>query len=197
MVPVERTLADPRIADMSDFPDDQRDDLLQDFLLDESGNPRTDARLAFAVNGSMCPARDLAVFEVAPSATERTDPRVYRADISAIRHPDAEFIAAAPQYVRALLDLVDTLHTKLQITEQRLRDALVAKHAPEIRTAVAIEFGVAQFTIERMLSDDTGTCEDLPEYERYYELLSQVVDAEMYPTARPRSDTLQVTPPSA
>lgn len=45
----------------------------------------------------------LAVYEVAPAATSRDDPRVYRADIKGLRHPDAEFIANSRADVDFLL----------------------------------------------------------------------------------------------
>jgi len=48
-------------------------------------------------------------FEVCADATERTDPRVYRADISGIRHPDAEFIAAARSDIPFLAFALETL----------------------------------------------------------------------------------------
>jgi hypothetical protein len=48
-------------------------------------------------------ARAFARYEVAPDATERTDPRVYRGDLRGLRHPDAEFIACAREDVAALV----------------------------------------------------------------------------------------------
>ena len=93
---VDRTESDPRLRDLSDsFDDEQIQDIRDDFLEDENGNPRTDSRMAFAVDGRMKPASDLAVFEVCREATTRSDPRVYRADIVDVRHPDAAFIATA------------------------------------------------------------------------------------------------------
>ena len=51
----------------------------------------------------MAPASDRPRYEVAPAAESRDDPRVYRADVSGIKHPDAEFIANAPTDVSYLL----------------------------------------------------------------------------------------------
>jgi hypothetical protein len=106
LVPVERTPSDWRIADLSEMPEDQRQDYIDEFLFDDAGVPRTDMRLAFAVDGTMRPARDMAIFEVCPAAVERADTRVYRADIVGLRNPDAAFIAAAPGYVLSLLEII-------------------------------------------------------------------------------------------
>lgn len=57
----------------------------------------------------MTPASEMPVFEVAPTATHRGDQRVYRADLSGIRHPDAEFIAHAREDVPRLLAIIDSL----------------------------------------------------------------------------------------
>jgi hypothetical protein len=57
-------------------------------------------------------ASEIPVFEVAPAATERTDPKVYRADLRGLRNPDAVFIAAARADVDYLLSEVDRLSTK-------------------------------------------------------------------------------------
>ena len=112
LIPVERKADDWRIADLSDIEEDRRQDLVDEFLTDDAGVPRTDMRLAFAVDGAMRPARDLAVYEVCPAATERTDSRVYRADIVGIRNPDAAFIAAAPGYVLSLLEIIAELQAE-------------------------------------------------------------------------------------
>lgn len=66
--------------------------------------------LAFALD-----ARELAVYEVAPQATERSDPKVYRADIIDIRHPDARFIAAAREAVPALIARIRELEATCQV----------------------------------------------------------------------------------
>lgn len=82
---------------------------IDDWLTDDYGNPRTEDRLAFCTDWLYTEARKLAVFEVAPGATDRADPRVYRADITGIRHPDAEFIAHSRQDVSRLLAAVDAV----------------------------------------------------------------------------------------
>lgn len=106
---VERRADDWRIRDLDDIPEDQRQGVIDGFLVDENGIPRSDLRLAFSAGEKMRPARDLAVYKVCREATERSDPRVYRADIVGLRNPDAEFIAAAPGYVRSLLEIISDL----------------------------------------------------------------------------------------
>lgn len=61
----------------------------------------------FTGNGELTDADELAVYAVAPGAESRKDPRVYRADLSAIRNPDAEFIAGAREDVPRLLAAVE------------------------------------------------------------------------------------------
>jgi hypothetical protein len=51
----------------------------------------------------------LVVYEVAPDATHREDPRVYRADIVGIRHPDAEFIAHSRRDIASLLAALEAV----------------------------------------------------------------------------------------
>lgn len=68
----------------------------------------------FTVNGWMKRADEFPIFEVALTALGRLDPRVYRADIVGIRHPDAEFIAHARQDVDDLLAEVDRLRSELE-----------------------------------------------------------------------------------
>jgi hypothetical protein len=80
---------------------------IEDWLTDEHENPRTEHRLAFCTDWLYTDARKLVTFEVAPGATDRADPRVYRADITGIRHPDAEFIEHSRQDLSRLLAAVD------------------------------------------------------------------------------------------
>lgn len=84
-----------------------REEEIVGYLTDEYGQPRTDQRMAFCTDWLYTDVRKLVTFEVAPTATSRTDPRVYRADISGIRHPDAEFIAHARADVSQLLAALD------------------------------------------------------------------------------------------
>lgn len=104
-IPIDRKPDDPRIRDLDDqFDSDQVESMREEFLTDEMGEPRTDERMAFTVDGVKREARGMVIYEVAPNATERNDPKVYRADIVGIRHPDAELIAAAPSLIRQLCD---------------------------------------------------------------------------------------------
>lgn len=54
----------------------------------------------------MRPAHENAIYEVAPAATSRNDPKVYRADVVGFRHPDAVFIAHSRQDVDDLLAVI-------------------------------------------------------------------------------------------
>jgi hypothetical protein len=80
---------------------------IEDYLNDDYGQPRTKDRLAFCTDWLYTDARKLVTFQVAPDATDRADPRVYRADITGIRHPDAEFIEHSRQDLSRLLAAVD------------------------------------------------------------------------------------------
>jgi len=84
-----------------------RDAEIENYLTDEYGAPRTERRMAFCTDWVYTDVRKMVVFEVAPGITDRLDPRVYRADITGIRHPDAEFIANSRQDVSRLLAAVD------------------------------------------------------------------------------------------
>ena len=88
--------ADRMRDSMSDSGYDEADldDMVRDWAMDSFGQPMRDPR----------------VYEVAPNATSREDPDVYRADVVGIRHPDAEYIAAvSPDVVLALLDEIARL----------------------------------------------------------------------------------------
>lgn len=80
---------------------------------------RTVPRLWFYTDGVATPARDQVVFEVAPEATSREDPEVYRADIVDIRHPDAQFIAHSREDVEVLLNEVHRLKALLRSAPDR------------------------------------------------------------------------------
>jgi len=79
---------------------------IENYLTDDYGQPRTEQRLAFCTDWVYTDVRKLVTFQVAPDATDRSDPRVYRADITGIRHPDAEFIAHSRQDLARLLAVV-------------------------------------------------------------------------------------------
>lgn len=104
-----------------------RDAEIENYLTDENGNPRTEHRLAFCTDWLYADARKLAVFEVAPGVTDRNDPRVYRADITGIRHPDAEFIAHSRQDLSRLLAAVDKV-LKLHAPEHEVIYTACAAH---------------------------------------------------------------------
>lgn len=104
--------ADRMRDSMSDSGYDEADldDMVRDWAMDSFGQPMRDPRLQFMTDLMCVNARELAVYEVAPNATSREDPDVYRADVVGIRHPDAEYIAAvSPDVVLALLDEIARL----------------------------------------------------------------------------------------
>lgn len=68
-----------------------------------------EAQPVFCVAGLLHKATEFPVFEVCPTATTRDDPRVYRGDLIALRHPDAEFIAGARQDITDLLAYIEQL----------------------------------------------------------------------------------------
>ena len=72
--------------------------------------------------GLLVQAKELAIYQVAPEATSRHDPRfnVYRADIIGFRNPDADFIAHAREDIDVLLHRVRELEARL--TEQRIAE---------------------------------------------------------------------------
>lgn len=71
---------------------------------DEYGEPRIEHRLAFADERHfLVDAAQLAVYEVAPKATDPDDPKVYRRDIVGFRHPTAEFLSHARDDIAYLL----------------------------------------------------------------------------------------------
>lgn len=81
---------------------------------------RSDGRL---VGSWMQDAEQFAIFQVCPDATSRDDPRVYRGDIIGLRHPDAEFIAAARQDIDDLLAYIAHLETSVETTAQHDKDS--------------------------------------------------------------------------
>ena len=85
------------------------EELVSQWATDNFGEPVRDPRLRFSEDLLMVNARDRVIYEVAPQATTRDDPRVYRADIVGIRHPDATFIAATRTDVPRLVAAVEAV----------------------------------------------------------------------------------------
>ncbi|MCI2421477.1 hypothetical protein MOQ72_28990 [Saccharopolyspora sp. K220] len=118
-VHVERTSNDRALVDgLCDVPDEDRADVIDNYLHDAYGEPRHDERLAFPLDLWMKPARDMAVYQVAPQATSRDDERVYRADIKGIRHPDAEFIAHSRADIDWLVAEVERLRAEVSAVRE-------------------------------------------------------------------------------
>lgn len=90
-----------------------QEEAITEYLTGPYGEPLTEIRLAFVTDGMYRAAQTFAVYEVCRDATDRNDPRVYRADIADLSHPDAQFIAHAREDVRVLLAEVDRLRTAL------------------------------------------------------------------------------------
>ncbi len=66
------------------------------------------AQPLFRGDRHMAKASEVPVFEVAPNATSRDDPAVYRSDIVGFRNPDATYIAAwSPDRALAALDVIE------------------------------------------------------------------------------------------
>jgi len=106
--------ADGVRADAREFDLGDPEELVDQWAHDQFGEPVKDPRLQFTTDLMCVSARDLAVYEVAPLATTREDDRVYRADVSDIRHPDAAHIATFdPPTVLELIDEIERLRETL------------------------------------------------------------------------------------
>lgn len=114
---------------------------------DQYGEPIREPRLWFYTDHMAVEARDHVTFEVAPAATTREDPAVYRADITDVRHPDAALITAAVNALPALLDDLEaareeiaTLTAQRDLADRRherleaVVEALAEEWADELRT---------------------------------------------------------------
>lgn len=112
--------ADRVRSDAREFALGDPEELVHDWAHDRFGELVTDPRLQFITDLMCVDARGLVVYEVAPNATDRNDPDVYRADITGIRHPDAELIAEAPRLLAELLPEVDRLVTQLEAANAEL-----------------------------------------------------------------------------
>lgn len=71
---------------------------------DEWDTVPTDRRIAVRDGWTLIPLEETAVYEVCPDATDRDDPRVYRADYRRTRNADAEFIAHARADIEWLIE---------------------------------------------------------------------------------------------
>ena len=114
--------ADGVRADAREFDLGDPEELVDQWAHDQFGEPVKDPRLQFTTDLMCVSARDLVVYEVAPLATTREDDRVYRADISDIRHPDAAHIATFdPPTVLALIDEIEKLRRWKREAKQVLK----------------------------------------------------------------------------
>ncbi len=97
-----------------------RDQVVDDYVTDAWGNAIEDQRLFMRVPVKdhieqlrLEPLHEHVVFEVCRDATERSDKRVYRADFTETRSPDAQFMAHSRSDVDWLLAEVDRLRAVL------------------------------------------------------------------------------------
>lgn len=114
-----------------------RDAAIEDYLTDEYGEPRTEDRLAFCTDWLYTDARELVTFQVAPNATDRSDPRVYRADITGIRHPDAEFIEHSRQDLARLLAIAEAVAALCRDTDGNWLDPTSELPVGEFQAAIS------------------------------------------------------------
>jgi hypothetical protein len=107
-----------------------------------------EARPRFADDNFMMKNADtMPVFEVSPRSTRRDDPAVYRADLIGIRHPDAEFIAAARTDVPALVARVRADESKLALAEktiQAVRSDFLVGYVPQALRDLFSDYDVAK-----------------------------------------------------
>ena len=88
------------------------EEAVEDWALDRYDQPIKEPRLWFYRDHMAVYAREHVQYEVAPQATSREDPKVYRADITDVRLPDAQHIATfSPATVLMLLDEIERLRT--------------------------------------------------------------------------------------
>lgn len=121
--------ADRLRADAEEFDLGDPDELVQQWAYDAFGQPVREPRLEFVTDLMCVNARDLAVYEVAPNALSREDPDVYRADISGIRHPDAEHIASFdPPTALALIARLREAEARAQKANLQILDEVRAKN---------------------------------------------------------------------
>ncbi len=129
------------------------DELVQQWAHDSFGQPVREPRLQFMTDLMCVDARDLVVYEVAPDATTRDDPNVYRADITDIRHPDAELIAAARTAVPELIERVEAAEKRIAAVE--------ALHAPDTvmrdYCAECSDFGSDQHPVGQLIEYPCST----------------------------------------
>jgi hypothetical protein len=110
---------------------------IEDYLTDDYGQPRTEQRLAFCADWLYTDARKLVTFQVAPTVTDRSDPRVYRADITGIRYPDAEFIEHSRRDLSRLLALAEAVTALCRDTEGNWLDPTSELPVGEFQAAIS------------------------------------------------------------
>lgn len=142
-------VADQVRADAAEFDLGDPEELVRQWAHDAFGQPVREPRLQFMTDLMCVDARALAVYEVAPDATSREDPSVYRADVVGIRHPDAHFIAAANPAV--ILELVAAHRDVLEQGDElrKMLDSYTREYPQECNKRVAAE-AVRDATLARI-----------------------------------------------
>lgn len=108
------------------------DEAVEEWATDNYGEPIQEPRLWFYRDHMAVYARDHVRFEVAPQATTREDPKVYRADITDVLLPDAQHIATfSPATVLALLDEINHLKGKRRFSWLRRRRSATPRAAKD------------------------------------------------------------------
>lgn len=87
---------------------------IKDWATDKYDVPIKEPELWLYDDMLAVPARSRAIFEVAPLAITRDDPKVYRADIVGLRHPDATLIVDGINALPGLLARLDAAEAALE-----------------------------------------------------------------------------------
>lgn len=102
------------------------------------------ARPRFSDDLMMVKADTMVTYEVAPEATSRDDPKVYRADISGIRHPDAVLIEHSKADIEFLLHRLHATEARAAEAEKVLLGGLGKPWSRVVDDAVRALRGVEQ-----------------------------------------------------
>jgi hypothetical protein len=103
------------------YDDDEIEDAVREWTTDSVGESIREPELWLYDDMMALPARDRAIFEVAPEATSRDDPKVYRADIVGLRHPDPQLIVDAINQLGPLLARLDKAEARVKHLEGEVR----------------------------------------------------------------------------
>ena len=169
--------ADRVRSDAEEYSLGDPEELVEKWATDGFGEPIKDPRLWFYTDLMADPARDHVIYEVAPGAATRDDPKVYRADITGIRHPDAEFIAAARTDIPALLAALDEARAEAERYRGMFERCLESENRAQADLAVAEARAVAlEATLATVRAEHTRDRERLAKVEALVEHSESRVD---------------------